>query len=104
MVSYITDPERANAIIVDAVEQFEDLWVYASGNADYGVRTMRELELVGNGPDDIVGNMEEARIAKVISDMHSANEMSVTVDWEIPEDLTADQLFTNEFIDPSIGF
>jgi len=104
VVSYITDPDRANAIIVDAVEQFEDLWVYASGNADYGVRTMRELELVGNGPDDIVGNMEEARIAKVISDMHSANEMSVTVDWEIPEDLTADQLFTNEFIDPSIGF
>ncbi len=104
VVSYITDPQRANAIIVDAVEQFEDLWVYASGNADYGVRTMRELELVGNGPDDIVGNMEEARIAKVISDMHSANEMSVTVDWEIPEDLTADQLFTNEFIDPSIGF
>ena len=104
VVSYITDPDRANAIIVDAVEQFEDLWVYASGNADYGVRTMRELELVGNGPDDIVGNMEEARIAKVISDMHSANEMSVTVDWEIPEDLTADQLFTNEFIDTSIGF
>ena len=104
VVSYITDPDRANAIIVDAVEQFEDLWVYASGNADYGVRTMRELDLVGNGPDDIVGNMEEARIAKVISDMHSANEMSVTVDWEIPEDLTADQLFTNEFIDPSIGF
>ena len=104
VVSYITDPQRANAIIVDAVEQFEDLWVYASGNADYGVRTMRELELVGNGPDDIVGNMEEARIAKVISDMHSANEMSVTVDWEIPEDLTADQLFTNEFIDHSIGF
>ena len=104
VVSYITDPDRANAIIVDAVEQFEDLWVYASGNADYGVRTMRELDLVGNGPDDIVGNMEEARIAKVISDMHSANEMSVTVDWEIPEDLTADQLFTNEFIDTSIGF
>ena len=104
VVSYITDPDRANAIIVDAVEQFEDLWVYASGNADYGVRTMRELDLVGNGPDDIVGNMEEARIAKVISDMHSANEMSVTVDWEIPEDLTADQLFTNEFIDHSIGF
>ena len=104
VVSYMTDPERANAIIVDAVQQFEDFWVYAPGNADYGVRTMRELGLVGNGPDNIVGNMEEARIAKVIYDMRAANEMSVTVDWEFPEDLTADQLFTNEFIDPSIGF
>ena len=104
VVSYMTDPERANAIIVDAVQQFEDFWVYAPGNADYGVRTMRELGLVGNGPDNIVGNMEEARIAQVLYDMRSANEMSVTVDWEIPEDLTADQLFTNEFIDPSIGF
>ena len=104
VVSYITDPDRTNAIIVDAVQQFEDFWVYAPGNAEYGVRTMRELDLVGNGPDDIVGNMEEDRIAQVLYDMHSANEMSVTVDWEIPEDLTADQLFTNEFIDPSIGF
>ena len=104
VVSYITAPERANAIIVDAVQQFEDFWVYAPGNAEYGVRTMRELGLVGNGPDDIVGNMDEDRIAQVLYDMHSANEMSVTVDWEIPEDLTADQLFTNEFIDPSIGF
>ena len=104
VVSYITDPARANAIILDAVQQFEDFWVYAPENADYGVRTMRELGLVGNGPDDIVGNMEEARISQVLYDMRSANEMSVTVDWEIPEDLTADQLFTNEFIDPSIGF
>ena len=103
VVSYINDPERANAIIVDAVQQFEDFWVYAPGNADYGVRTMRELGLVGNGPDNIVGNMEESRIAQVLYDMRAANEMSVTVDWEIPEDLTADQLFTNEFIDPSIG-
>lgn len=104
VVSYMTDPERTNAIIVDAVQQFQDFWVYGPGNADYGVRTMRELGLVGNGPDNIVGNMEEARIAQVLYDMRSANEMSVTVDWEIPEDLTADQLFTNEFIDPSIGF
>ena len=104
VVSYIADPERTNAIIVDAVQQFEDFWVYEPGNADYGVQTMRELGLVGNGPDDIVGNMDGDRIAQVLYDMHSANEMSVTVDWEIPEDLTADQLFTNEFIDPSIGF
>ena len=104
VVSYIADPDRTNAIIVDAVQQFEDFWVYEPGNADYGVQTMRELGLVGNGPDDIVGNMDEDRIAQVLYDMHSANEMSVTVDWEIPEDLTADQLFTNEFIDPSIGF
>ncbi len=97
VVSYASDPERTNAIIVDAVQQYQDFWVYELGNADFGVQAMRDYGLVGNGPDDTVGNMEEARIQQVIDDMRAAG-------MEVAPDLTADQLFTNEFIDESIGF
>ena len=58
---------------------------------------MSELGLHGNGPDSTVGNMEESRIQKVIDDVRTAG-------LDVPDDLVASDMFTNEFIDPSIGF
>ena len=103
-VDFINAPDRANAIIVDAVEKYQDFWVYPPDLADFSVQAQIDYGLVGNGPDDIVGNMEPARVQKVLDDMRAADAASDEVDWSIPEDLTGDQLFTNEFIDESIGF
>ena len=96
-VDFTNAPERANAIIVDAVERYEDFWQYPPDLAVFSVQAQIDYGLVGNGPDDIVGNMEEARIQKVIDDMRGAG-------MDIDPDLTASDLFTNEFIDESIGF
>jgi len=62
----------------------------------YGVETMNELGLHGNGPDSTIGNMEESRIQGVIDKMLAAGMDLATTD--------ANDLFTNEFIDMSIGF
>ncbi len=96
-VDAATAPDRSNAIIVDAVEQFDSFWVYSDELAAWSVEQQIELGLVGNGPDDTVGNMDEARIQKVIEDLRGSGV-------DVPEDLTATDMFTNEFIDPSIGF
>jgi len=95
-VDYINNPDRANAIIIDAVATFEDFWVYDQALADYSVTTQLELGLVGNGADDTIGNMDDARTQAVIDQMVSAG-MSVLAD------LTAADISTNDFIDPSIG-
>ena len=95
-IDYINAPERANAIIIDTVAQFNDEWVYDQGLADFSVQTQRELGLVGNGPDDTLGNMDEARIQGVIDQIRDAG-------LDVPEDLVASDLFTNDFIDPTIG-
>ncbi len=97
IVDFAAAPDRANAIIIDAVAQFDSFWVYDDGVAEYAVETMNELGLHGNGPDDIVGNMDEARIQKVIDDARLAGV-------DVPEDLVAADMFTNEFVDESIGF
>ena len=96
-VDFINDPDRANAIIVDAVEKYQDFWTYPPDLAVFSVQAQIDYGLVGNGPDDIVGNMVESRIQKVIDDMRAA-------DMDVDPDLTATDLFTNEFIDESIGF
>lgn len=96
VVDYVASPDRANAIIVDAVEKFDDFWVYPPEMADFSVKAQLELGLVGNGPDGIVGNMDQARVQGIIDKMASAG-------IEIPDGLEPSSFTTNEFIDESIG-
>ena len=95
-IDFVSAPVRANAIIIDAVTQYDDFWVYDEGLAEYSVETQRELGIIGNGPDGTLGNMDEARVQGVIDQIRDAG-------LEVPEDLTVADLVTNEFVDPNIG-
>ncbi len=96
VVSWANDPSGSNAVIVDAVDQFDADWVYSAELADWSAAKQLELGLVGNGPDSTVGNMEASRIQAILD---AQREVGV----EIPDDLTAEDMFTNEFLDDSIG-
>ncbi|MBA3286860.1 MAG: ABC transporter substrate-binding protein [Acidimicrobiia bacterium] len=96
-VDFVNAPDRANAIIIDAVDRYGDSWQYDEALAEYSVATQKELGLVGNGPDDTLGNMDEDRIQRVIDQIRDDAGLNV------PDDLVAADLFTNEFIDPDIG-
>ena len=95
-VDFVNDPARANAIIIDAVAKVESFWVYDQGLADYSVQTQKDLGLVGNGPDDTLGNFDPARVDDMLQILRDAGA-------EVPDDLTGEEMFTNEFLDPSIG-
>jgi hypothetical protein len=95
-IDFVNDPARTIGIIVDAVAKFADFWVYGEGVANYSVETMKELGLVGNGPNSTLGDFDFERANKVLEQMKTAG-------LEVPADLTAEDLYTNEFIDPSIG-
>ena len=96
-VDFAASPDRANAIIIDAVAQYDSFWTYDEGVANYAVETMNTLGLHGNGGDGIVGNMDESRFQTIIEDTRA-------IGLDAPDDLVASDMFTNEFIDTSIGF
>jgi hypothetical protein len=96
-IDFVNAPVRANAIIIDAVDQYDDFWVYDQGLADFSVQTQVDLGIVGNGPDDTLGNMDEARVQTVIDQMRDDAGL------DVPDGLAAADLFTNDFIDPNIG-
>jgi hypothetical protein len=96
-VDFSTDPSSTNELIVETVKAFADFWVYPIELAEFSVDTMRDLGLTGNGPDDVIGNFELDRVQAVIDQMTSAG-------MSVPEGLSPDQIVTNAFIDPSIGF
>jgi hypothetical protein len=95
-IDFVNDPARANAIIIDAVDKFDSFWVYDQGVADYSVATQLELGLVGNGPDATLGNFDEARVDEMLTILRDAGA-------DVPDDLTAAEMFTNDFIDEGIG-
>ena len=62
-VDFLADPDATNALIIEAVEAFDNGWVYTQGVADYAVETMQADGLIGNGPDDTVGNFDLDRVS-----------------------------------------
>jgi hypothetical protein len=96
-VDYMDDPDRADDIIIDAVEQFDSGWTYDKDLAAFALTTMKDLGLMSNGPDDTLGNFDLDRVQSVIDDLRAIGGL------DIPDDLTAADMVTNEFIDPSIG-
>jgi hypothetical protein len=97
VVDFANDSARANAIIVDAVETINSFWVYPTELAEFSVQAQKDHGLVGNGPDDTVGNMDESRIAEVIAKIIAAG-------FDVDPSMQPSDIITNEFIDESIGF
>ena len=97
-VNFDASPERANAVIVDTVTTYDTWWTYSPELAAFSVQAQRDYGLVGDGSDNIAANMEGSRYEKTLNDMRAAGMEGIDAD------LTYDQLFTNEFIDPNISF
>jgi hypothetical protein len=97
-VDFIASPERANAIIIDAVTQFDSGWSQDETKTAFAVATMKALGLVGNGPDGVAGSFDLNRVQQVIDDLRGLGTL------DIPADLTPGDVVTNEFIDTSISY
>jgi hypothetical protein len=100
-VDYITKPAATNKLVADLVTAYNNGWVYSEKVADFGVSQMKKLKIVTNGDNAYVGDFNEARVQKVID----IDTPLFTKTGSAPKaGLKATDLFTNEFIDKSIGF
>ena len=100
-VDYAADPATTNAQIVEIVAALNSFWQYSPGVAQYSHDAQLELGLIGNGPNDTIGDFDIDRVNEVIAlleEIYGPQELQ-TYDPNI----TATDIATNEFIDPSIG-
>jgi len=74
--------------------------VYSQGVADYGVKTIKADGLVANGPDKTLGNFDLDRVNKLIA---IATPVYTGLGQAPKTGLKAEDIVTNQFIDPSIG-
>lgn len=96
IVDYIAGPEAANKRIVDIVKAYDGFWKYTPDVAAYAAETMRRDGLVSNGDDKTLGNFQPKMVDETIAILRRTGSV-------IPNDFTADKIFTNEFVDPGIA-
>ena len=98
-VDYVGAPERANAIVLDAVKQYNNGWVYDAGQAAAAVEKMLSDKLVANSPDGTLGSFDIDRVTRFIE---TATPVYTSTGAKVKTGLTAEDIVTNKYIDPSI--
>ncbi len=99
LLDYVQSPDTTNAMILDAVNQFNNGWVYDAGQAAASVEKQLADKLVANSPDGTLGSFDLQRVTDFIA---LATPVYETTGAKVKEGLTAEDIVTNEFIDPNI--
>lgn len=99
-IDYVTDPTAANAVIVDAVNQFNNGWAYDAGQAAASAGQLTKDGIVANSPDGTLGSFDIARVTQFIS---VALPVFEKAGYEPQKTLTAADIVTNEFVDPAVS-
>jgi hypothetical protein len=98
-VDYLKSPDKTNQFIIDVVKEYNTDWTYSPGLANYAIQKMRE-DFVNNGSDSTLGNFEASRVKRIID---IVTPILVAQRAAPKQGLKAEDLHTNEFVDPSIG-
>jgi hypothetical protein len=99
-VDFLAAPDRTIDLILDLNKAYRSGFVYSRGNAEFAVRQMKALNIVGNGSDQTLGNFDERRVRRLTDVTRPVFAAQRTA---TKKDLKPEDLVTNEFIDPTIG-
>jgi hypothetical protein len=99
-VDFLANPDKTNAFVIDLVTRYHDqAWSYDPGLAKYAIDQMR-LNFVNVGADRTLGNFEVGRVQRLID---IVTPILAGQRQPLKQGLKPSDLYTNEFIDPSIG-
>jgi hypothetical protein len=98
-VGYLADPVATNALIVRLTEDY-NAYPYSAQRAAYAAKVMRDNGIVGNGPDDTLGNFDTARVTKLLD---IVRPVFAKAGQPLPNGLSVDDVVTNAYIDPAVG-
>ncbi|MGE5827426.1 MAG: hypothetical protein ACM30G_03570 [Micromonosporaceae bacterium] len=98
-IGYVQNPTATNDLIIKLNDAFKG-FPYSKDQAAYSVSQQLKLKIVGNGANATLGDFDPDRIKRVID---IVGPIYTSQRKEIKTGLGPQDLFTNEFIDPSIG-
>ncbi|WP_174803329.1 hypothetical protein [Martelella limonii] len=98
-VDYAADPAEINALIVAFNEAGNGVgwWKTDADVTDFAAKTMVANGIIGNGPNETVGDFDMDRVAEMLA------ITKPHLDERSDPDVSPDDVVTNRFIDPSIG-
>jgi len=99
-LDYVLDPSATNEVIVDVVQTLNPTTQYDFELAMASAEKQVVDRLVSNSPDGILGSFDVSRVDDFIA---TAAPIYTARGDKVRESLTAADLVTNEYIDPSIS-
>jgi len=95
IVAYAEDPSPTNDLITRARAASDPLSRVTADLLDAGAADSIALDVVGNGVDGTIGDIDTARLGDFLPEL--ANALGIA-------DVAVDDIADNRFIDPSVGF
>jgi hypothetical protein len=99
-VEFIGKPDHAIDVILDIVPKYNTGWQYSKGLAEYSAKALKDQGIVGDGTDNHLGNFDMARVQKIMQIM---GPILAGQKQTVKQDLKAEDIATNEFIDTKIS-
>jgi hypothetical protein len=100
-IDYVKNPTAVNKLLVKLnKEEYKTGYPYDEGLAAFTAQQELKLGIVGNGPDQTLGNFDMNRIKRVID---VVTPIFVAQKKPVKQGLKPEDLVTNEFIDTNIG-
>jgi len=101
LVDYFNDPQPINDRLDDIVKELDSFWTSSKATHAAATVAMRDLGLVTDGGNGFIGDMNGDRIQGLIDILTPIfTEQGVE---SFDPNVTADDVYTNEFLDPSIS-
>ncbi|MEN0101341.1 MAG: ABC transporter substrate-binding protein [Curtobacterium sp.] len=100
-VDYFKNPTPTNDLIDQLVQQYNNGWTYDAQVGAFAVKQMKKLKVATDGDNAYVGDMDADRMTDFIA---KAKPIFDASGGHVKAGLTADDLYTNKFLDDKIGF
>ena len=101
LVDYFNDPQPINDKLDDIVKELDSFWTSSKEGHAAATVAMRDLGLVTDGGNGFIGDMDGDRIQGLLDILRPIfTEQGVE---GFDPNVTPDDLYTNEFLDPSIS-
>ena len=98
--AYAKDSGPTNQFIADLVTKFPKAFPYTKQQGDAAAKAMLENHILGNGRNKAIGDFDMDRVKRILTIVTPIFAAQKT---PVKAGITAEQLVTNEFIDPKIG-
>ncbi|MDZ8201484.1 hypothetical protein RZO50_08150 [Microbacterium sp. SSW1-59] len=103
-IDYLADPADTNALIVELVDTYQTGWTYSEGVADFSVEQQVALGIVQNDEaSGVFGQFDPERMESILKEFVPFLIESGSISAADAEEISIDDLYTNEFIDTSIS-
>ncbi|WOF23909.1 ABC transporter substrate-binding protein [Microbacterium betulae] len=100
IVDFVNEPDEAIDLVLELVAEYDNGWTYSEGVADYAVETLLGEGIVSNGGNDHIGDFDPERVEGFFD---IGMDLFAEIAADVDPDLEASDIYTNEFIDTSIG-